>query len=293
MKTNLDNKNAGNDPLIVDVDQAWMNVKERILDKEPDAGMLYTNPLNRGKNFVRLVAAVLVLVAMAWGFKEYVFDEYLKSADNTIATNKKELYNTVLADGTEVFLNEDSKLTYSRKAKEGIRIVEMNGEAFFNVAPDNNIPFVILTGNARIEVVGTSFNVNTRPENAQLEVFIESGKVKLLNSRVKGEGVLLEPGEIGMLDRDRITKHRNADVNYMAWRTRKLVFNETPLREVVAVLSKVYHSDIKLDPSCPGNLKYTAIIDNQPLDSVLGAIELTFSLNVKISKDNILLINEG
>ena len=98
-------------------------------------------------------------------------------------------------------------------------------------------------------MLGTSLNVRTDlPDNA-VEVFVKSGKVKLYRKDDENKALVIEPGYIGILLNDEIIKRKNDDINYLAWKTGKILFKETNLQHVVRTLNNTYNVKIEIaDP---------------------------------------------
>ena len=104
-----------------------------------------------------------------------------------------------MPDGSTIFLNRNSEFSYRSNFGDRSRNVILTGEAFFEIAPDASKPFIIDAGNARVRVVGTSFNVITSNSESAVEVFVKTGKV-MLSSNSGSESIALDPGYIGTMD---------------------------------------------------------------------------------------------
>lgn len=239
----------------------------------------------RGRWFLRVAASLLLAVALGSagyfiGIRQHqatVFTEVISNEDHV-------LQGITLPDGTQVSLNNSSRLTYPKQFSGKTREVHIEGEAFFDVKPDASNPFVISAGNARIKVLGTSFNVNARPGEKTVEVVVKTGKVQVACQGFSQsvESLILVPGERGVLynDNNQLVKSWNENPNVTAWKTNELVFDKTSLREVIVNLEKVYHTEIQLSDPSLNELVLTAHFENQPVDFVLEVIRLTFSLEL-------------
>ena len=138
-----------------------------------------------------------------------------------------------------------------------MRKVRLTGEAYFDVKRDTRHPFVIIAENAQVKVLGTSFNVMAHKKSKEIEVYVEKGSVQLSQRNNLQNKVVIEPGYIGMLNKnDRVRKIKNEDVNYMAWKTHRLVFKETQLSEVVRTLNRMYDVKISVAGKDVADLKY-------------------------------------
>ena len=150
-----------------------------------------------------------------------------------------------LSDGTEVYMNADSKLRFPTKFGKGERVVELEGEAYFQVVHNEDAPFIVKTSQMAIKVLGTEFNVSAYVEDSVIRTTLVRGSVKI-SSEVSGESVVLHPGEQSALNRgDHSMLVSEVDVSYaMAWKEGRLRFKEKPLKEVMKIISRWYDVDV-------------------------------------------------
>lgn len=274
------------------VNEAWAKVENQIhsQSKQNDRGI---RKLFEGSAF-RAIAAVFVgLMLVVSGYfvahKSNIGDSFVevKSTDKVV--------NMIgLPDGTFVSLNTNTRITYPKKFVGNLREVSIEGEAFFEVKPDKNKPFVIHAGKAQIKVLGTSFCVNAYPEAKQVEVIVQTGKVQVLNKAAEPaqtNELILVPGDKGTLvyASNSLQKTSNQDVNFIAWKTRNLIFKATSLNEVIRNLEKVYNVKISLADPRLNDLLLTAQFNDYPLDFILKVIENTFQLEVQGSNGQYVL----
>ncbi len=233
-------------------------------------------------------AAILVVAVFLSGIGYYIGfrNEMPLIYSQTISAEKQVLNEFILPDGSVVTLNNNSKLKFPKHFASDVREVTIIGEAFFEVKPNPEKPFVINAGKTQIKVLGTSFNVLAYPETEVVEVVVATGKVQVTreseNLLSENSRIFLIPGEKGTLfnKSNRLEKSVNSNLNYLAWKTNDLIFNETPLSEVVKCLEKVYHTEIKLLEPNLGTLKLTAHFDKKPIGFVLNVVRLTFNLEL-------------
>jgi ferric-dicitrate binding protein FerR (iron transport regulator) len=190
-----------------------------------------------------------------------------------------------------VALNSNSKLVFPKQFTGNTREVTIYGEAFFDVKPNREKPFIITAGNAQVKVVGTSFNVCAYPENETVEVVVKTGKVQVTNKigEVLSDAnqVYLVPGEKGTLfiKSSILEKSQNSNPNYLAWKTRDFVFNDIPLDEVFQCLEKTYHVKIQVTDPELNALKLNAQFDKKPIDFILNVVGLTFNLELSVENE--------
>jgi transmembrane sensor len=268
----------------VDTDNEWSQfitpLKERSLT-EVEADFINKTPV-RNMNFVRFarIAAVFIVLVLSsiwlYSYLNKPQEKILMASDNTI--------EATLPDGTHVTLNNGSTINYPSKFSKDKRKISLQGEAYFDVAHDAAQPFVITSGNVCIEVLGTSFYVNTDGANGNIEVILTTGKVAVYYADKPDQKVILSPGERVEFPKEEadFSKTVNTDENYMAWKTKKIVFSDQTLNQIVAQLNKVYHTNISISQPNIGDCRMTATFDNQELDAVLHVIKAT--LDVEIHK---------
>jgi len=226
-----------------------------------------------------LAAAAVVILLISTVQLYY----YFSKPSNITVTAQASNIEQILPDGSVVSLHAGSQITYPSAFDSKTRKVELKGEAYFEVAHDKTKPFIVASGDARVEVLGTKFNVNTLTSAGTMEVILTSGKVSVFYSRNPQENVLLSPGEKAVLlvDKEQISKTPNADPNYMAWKTRVLEFDNETLEQVVITLQNVYQTPVKLADPALSMCRVTASFDGQSLESVLQVIKETLDLQVK------------
>ena len=188
----------------------------------------------------------------------------------------------VLPDGSVVTLNKGSILEYPTRFASGTREIKLTGEAYFNVAHDRTKPFVVSVDEARIQVLGTAFNVNTNAGDGKMTVVLTTGRISLYFSDNPSETLVLQPGEKAEISKTerKINRNLNADPNYMSWKTGMLVFENAPLEQVVNSLNNTYHCSIRFADNNIKNCRLTASFDRQPLTSVLNVLKGTLDLHL-------------
>ncbi len=164
---------------------------------------------------------------------------------NTLVVPKGAFYTLELSDGTKIWLNSDSKITYPVRFVGGLREVKLLGEAFFDVAKqDVGQPFRVQAGGLQVEVLGTAFNVNVYGDGGKFYVALQEGKV--VASREGGECVLaLAPGEVAELD---VTDPESEVVvspmslqEQLAWREGMFCFRQTSLKDILKQIERYYN----------------------------------------------------
>jgi transmembrane sensor len=266
----------------IDVDRAWENV----LSKLNVDGLISKTPSVQKKLSLKIilrVAAVALIVLSLVSAVIYLNNNGTLSQKITFATNidQKNL-QVKLPDGSNVYLNRNTKISYRTNFGRNSRNITLSGEAFFEITTDAIKPFIIDAGKARIKVLGTSFNVITENDINAVEVFVKSGKVMLYEDS-GSSNLILEPGYIGTMDSKQSRKLFNNNPNYMSWNTGLLVYNGQKLNVVFNDLKRVYNMDIVAND--PGILEetWTSPIDNLQEETIIRLICTSF--NLSYSKD--------
>jgi ferric-dicitrate binding protein FerR (iron transport regulator) len=262
----------------INVDKAWDKLYNRL-----DENGLITKPehprisLARTAWF-RIAATVLLLLSLGTATILLINRDKLSNKVMVITGANQKNLEVTLPDGSIIYLNRNTRLAYSNNFGKHGRNVNLTGEAFFEIAHDEIHPFTVDAGKARVKVVGTSFNVNTRNDESAVEVYVRTGKVVLSdNSGIKS--IELDPGFIGTMDNGNSGKSVNTNPNYMSWNTGLLVYDGQTLDVVFRDLKKVYGMEIVADDTEILNKTWTSPIDNQPQDTIIRLICVSFNLS--------------
>jgi ferric-dicitrate binding protein FerR (iron transport regulator) len=262
----------------INVDKAWNNVYTRLNENRPKINNGPARISFMRSTFMRVAAVALIVVSLGTT-AVYLNNSGTFSKKITVVTgNGQKNLLVALPDGSKIFLNRNTEFSYRANFGKHRRDVRLTGEAFFEISADASKPFSIDAGNAKVKVVGTSFNVITSNAEFEVEVYVETGKV-MLSDNSGSQSVVLDPGFIGTMDSKISGKTLNKNPNYLAWNTGLLVYNGQKLDVVFNDLKRVYNMDIVADD--PGILDntWTSPIDNQPQDTIIRLICASFNLS--------------
>ena len=260
----------------INVDQAWDKLYSRLKDNG-----LISEPAVRRRFFTpalyRVAAALLLLLGIGSALL-YMNNKDLFGNKIVVATTEDQKnLEVTLPDGSIIFLNRNTQVTYSRNFGERERSVALTGEAWFDVARDESKPFTVDAGKAMVRVLGTSFNVRTSDQDSPVEVFVRTGQV-MVTGTDENEVLVLDPGYIGTVYPDRAERSVNTDPNYLSWNTGLLVYDGQTLDIVFRDLKKVYNMDIVADDPEILSHTWTSPIDNQPQETIIRLICASFNL---------------
>ncbi|MEM8893309.1 MAG: FecR domain-containing protein [Bacteroidota bacterium] len=235
-----------------------------------------------------------IVLAVGIGLAYWLTNTAGVAPEKTYATLDNQTLEIELADGSVVTLNESSELTVTEGFNSTERGIVLEGTAFFDVARDEQRPFIISANDAEVKVLGTSFLVRTEDDMPVTEVIVKSGSVSLAGVSERSNGVVLKPGEIGVADSRKrgVVKRNNRDANYLAWQDKVITFDKTSLAEVANTLSDVYKVDVEFDSNIK-NCQITAQFQKQSLESVVEIISQTFGFDVKSKGDSFKFTGDG
>lgn len=202
--------------------------------------------------------------------------------------------NQLLADGSTVVLHNNSKLEII-SFDDTKREVRVTGKAYFDIERDETRPFIIHTNNASVEVLGTSFVVDAY--GAKTEVSVETGIVELSKAISGNESVSvkLEEGETGLVTESNkgIIKKNNSNLNYLAWKTKVISFNESSMDEVKQVIEDVYGIQVSFENPAFKNCKLTAKFNKKKPKDAIEIIARTFGIDYQYSNGKATLKGKG
>lgn len=219
--------------------------------------------------------------------KGMVTEEY-----NKLTTPVGGEYSLVLSDGTKVFLNADSELKYPVEFSDGKRIVDLKGEAYFEVHKDSLRPFIVRMNGAEVTVLGTSFNVNTYGDDGQIYTTLVNGSVRV-SSVKNGQAEVLKPGMQSVMDvqSGQLTV-REVDVEpYVAWREGRFVFRAMTLDLIMRQLQRWYDFEVFYQNPELKDYEFRGVIKrDMDLDKVLSVIKVTTNVDFEVKGKVITII---
>lgn len=258
------------------------------------------------------VAAVLGgLIFFSWLYVKRLPDQGDISRIETIAKPGAKS-RLLLPDGSVVWLNSGSRISYPASFTDSLREVELEGEAYFDVAKNAGRPFVVHTRDIDIKVLGTVFNVKCYPEDNKTEATLISGLVQVSKTGdARQEPLLLHPHEKVVINRlpesvsagtdgtarsaapnDMIIKHLkvNAADTAMAetaWVYNKLVFDGEDFREISAEIERWYNVKIFINDSAVARYRFHAKFENESITEVLSALRVSLPFTFKITNNEV------
>lgn len=289
---NLWHESAESDEVSFDTREAWTTMPAGKAPKGRVIGM------KRKPNYTFLKIAATILIVMTAGYflsdtVQETFSNITNTSGLSVIKTGAEMKEFELPDGSSIKLNGNSELAYKKGFGTEHRNVTLVGAANFDVERNEELPFIISTEASKVEVLGTSFDVNAYPGNV-VKLNVTEGEVKFSSIAISEKSGLVKAGERAVLSEDgtEMEHGKLESNNYAGWWTRKLVFTETPFPEAIKDLENTYWVKIDFDEAL-SNCPLTATYENKSLQSVLDILESTFADNqlkaVRIKENQIKL----
>lgn len=190
-----------------------------------------------------------------------------------------------LPDGTKVQLNSGSSLTYPSAYTGNERTAKLEGEAFFDVAPNAKRPFVVRVADDRlaVRVLGTQFTVSAYPEEEAIQTTLLSGSVQVEIPEANLTRVLKPAEKAYYMPKDKQVQVMEADIDRETdWMHNKLVFRATPMREVLDRLARYYDVEFDIKDNVIYGYTFTGSFENKPLHQVLDYMRLSSKIKYVI-----------
>lgn len=205
-----------------------------------------------------------------------------KEIRNSIQTLTGMEYTLTLSDGTKVYLNAESKIDFPASFKGSQRVVELSGEAYFDVAKDVEHPFIVKMRDLSVKVLGTSFNVRAYEDEKEITTTLAEGKVQVFDGQ-KFEDIT--PGEQVVYAKE--TKDmtvRQVDVSfYSAWREGRFVFRNERLEDIMAVLARWYDFEYQFMDEDVKNVRIGAKLNRYSnMNPIIDMLRINASMSVSL-----------
>jgi len=211
-----------------------------------------------------------------------------KAVYNTITTPRGGQYKLTLADGTNVWLNAASSIHYPAAFTGSERLVEITGEAYFEVAHNAGKPFKVQTSSQTVQVLGTHFDVNAYSDEPAVKTTLLEGSVSIQSGL---ESTLIKPGQQAMLAQHRFKVIQADTDDETAWKNGMFRFSDESLESIMRKISRWYDVDIEYENNDARQLPLTGIITHfTNVSQVLRMLELTRQVHFKIAGKKIIVI---
>lgn len=268
--------------VIPDKAAVWNKVQARIRDKAKQIPMYSRSLLIR-------VSSVAAAIALVLGFSlSFLLNDQEESwqasqFENVVMAPPGQKTQLVLPDGTLVWLNSGSRLSYNYQYSTQDRVVNLEGEAFFDVKKDTQYPFIVKTGAVDVKVHGTAFNVSTYADEENVMVALLRGKVSLLSADDQHVLTYLSPDQIATVSKNNLScqvESCDAEIE-SSWHHNLLKFDGIPADEVWKKLERWYGVDITLSNIDPSRA-YWFTVKTESLTELLEMINKITPIEYKL-----------
>ncbi|MCE6991752.1 FecR family protein [Dyadobacter sp. CY323] len=267
----------------VDENAAWERFKTRTQTTKEEPKVLPLYP-KRPLSILRIAAMLTLTVCAGW-LAVMLFYNQKNPEQMVVRSGTRTLIDT-LPDGSVVTLNKKSTLSYPANFTGDTRRVALTGEAFFEVTPNKEKPFIISVNDVTVKVVGTSFNVKENPKKT--EVIVETGLVEVAKSQ---RMVKVRPMEKVTVSKSgaAFTKEETREEFHKYYRTGRLICDYTPLWRLTEILSESFDADIVIKNDSIRTMTINTTFEQKSLDSILSVISATLGVEVQHNGKQIIL----
>ncbi|MCG8311066.1 MAG: FecR domain-containing protein [Cytophagales bacterium] len=274
-------------------DRIFIGISAAIQEENPSYS---TAPTKRRFFQITAVAATLSLLISSI----FVFDR-LKNIEEASAPSEVEVVvkslpkgqksKIFLPDGSIVWLNAQSTIKYPKRFSEHTRIVNLIGEAFFDVTEDATKPFIVKTDKLDIKVLGTTFNVRNYQNENNTDISLESGKISVHTLGLDKKKYLLSPGEGLSFDdtSGSVTKFHTSRSSF-CWKDGTILFEEATFQEVIDKLSRWYGVEFVIENYDNSRWEYSAEFKDEYLDNVLQSLGYSKGFRYEIDQNKVKIL---
>lgn len=301
------NSSPDNESIINESSTIWNNSESYIShsdieeDKLKIQSRIYENETLKNKKLKFLVriyriAAILsfpVALALGWYFFGEKNAKSLNPLFCEIAAPKGHIAKCILPDGTEVWINTNSSITYnSTEFNQSGRNIRLSGEAYFEVKENKEIPFIVQAGKTMVKVTGTTFNLKAFEQSGFFEAVLEEGTITLQLNEVAENEITLLPGKRLVFDKVK-NESKIIDVDskvYSAWRNGEILFKDATLNDLIKELERIYDINFLLQDPQLGLFRFRGMFSyNNNLIDALEKIKKTSGINYYIENKEVWL----
>lgn len=276
---------AGSDSALFPDEARKKRMKEKILnriDAQEDAERMFRKRKKRISVLLSSCAAAVILAVVTISL---LLPDGRKELEYEVVADRGQKSSVTLPDGSRVWLNSASRICYSSDFNRNRRDIVLEGEAYFEVAKNEKIPFIVYASGMSVRAVGTEFNVRNYPEEGEVRATLVEGQVI---ASANGESASLRYGQEAVLDKSSgiMSSGQAADLNHLVpWRKSEILLSGESLEKLSGVLSRLYNVDIVFEDERIKEYTYTGLIRNNSLQNVLELISNTSPVKYEMNGD--------
>ena len=272
-----------------EVNKAFARFRSRIINKD-------TYKKRYGKVFrqwLYMTAVLIVIFSMGhWFFQPHtIIETKVLVTQNQLITAPQSKGKFILPDSTIVWLNADSKLIYPEVFEPDKRIVQLEGEGYFDVAEDSKKPFIVQTDDVEVEVLGTAFDISCYPFKETTDVVLIDGKVKI-NTNRSNKRTIMEPNQLFAYNKDSgLSTLKKTKANlHIDWIKDRLIFDNNRLSDIIISLEGWYNIDIDCPPKYAHTTRLSFTVRNESIEEIMRGISLIIPIRYKIEEHTLKII---
>lgn len=279
----------------VDQQKAWTSIQQH-LAKNTIVQTAVIKKISYRRYISMAAAAILILILPVIYFT-------VNRAKPVATVTYHEIYNpkgqkrlVAMPDGSNIYLNGDSKIRYAQNFNTGKRLVYLQGEAFFDVQHRDKQPFVVYTGKVSTTVLGTSFNINAYQSAKTISITVQSGKVGVIvkhNGKAEPVKFLLPNEQLNITKGNgTATKATVNATDFDSWREYKLFFYNKPLSEIAEIVAREYDVKVVIKSEALKAMKLTAKFNKSTVNQVMEVIARLSGAKYKIYENKVIIYEQ-
>ncbi len=272
--------------------------EEELIDKIWEQGSpsgkydFHSNQKKRWSQLFKIAASISLIVIAYFLIKtkppaEQIVQLTFSQLEKKNISGQKSMIH--LSDGTVVWLNAESTLSYMKPFRKDMREVELDGEAYFEVAGDVNRPFIVHIQETQVRVLGTSFNISSFSNDDKRVIALSEGKIQIILGEIRQ---VLNPGWIAEIDKElnQLESYEGNVMNKIAWTRDILLFRDASYDEIFKRLQSWYGVHIEIEGKPDSSMKFTGSFENEYLKNVFENLTVEGQMRYKIDGDNVFII---
>ena len=262
----------------MDVDfEVEVRVKEKLFAQISSEHAKTSRPWLRFFRVASVAAALVAAVLLGWHIADLRKPETFE-----MVAERGQKSSLTLPDGSKVWLNSASKLTYTSDYNSKDRNIILDGEAFFDVARNENLPFIVHANGMAVQALGTKFNVKAYSDETEVTAILVEGSVK---ASAAGVDLLLLPYFVASYDRstdEMVSTYVSDREHAVPWIKNEILFSNDSLKDIASVLERMYNVTVVFENEKIADYTYTGLIRYNSLQNILELISGTSPVKYEI-----------
>jgi transmembrane sensor len=268
----------------IDVEADWQKVEQKL-------GIPYIirhRAVSLPRFLFRIAAVVLLCFGLCFGLIRYFKSSNKQPDYYSTIESLGQIKSVKLPDGSVVTINTHSAIWFNGDFNHKSRDIILQGEAYFEVEHNPELPFRVFTGNSVVEVTGTRFSICE--DTAFIRVMVLAGSVSFQLAKDPTVSTIVLKDESGYMYRDNtIKKQQEANINNISWKTGQLIFHKAPVGSALEDIAHHFHKELSIEATLNDSL--TAQFTDQSLDDIMEELSLLTSLSIDVN-ENIIVVKQ-